>query len=599
MIAACLTLGVVHLYVWHKQRSEYGSLLFFALAVAAASVGAFELSMMRADTPQAYATALRWAHVPLAVGILALVGFVRFYLGAGRDWLAYVVSGLRLVALALNFATGVNLNFEGITRLDHVRLWGGPVLSLPVGSLNPWWAVGQIDTLLLVAFIVDASIALWRRGGTDSRRRALALGGGLTLCVVFILSVSVLVFSRHLRTPTVVTPAFFIVVLAMGYELGHDVLRAAQLAGDLRESQRRLDLAAQAAGLALWSWNVASNDFWMNSSGRVLFDLSQAERVDLGVFLARVHPNDRDLVRRTMEETVHKGGYFETEFRMSTRDSQVRWIATRGQVEVRRSGALLRGVTFDISERVRAEHETAEQRKELTHLARVASLGEMAGSLAHEINQPLMAILSNARAAQRFMALENADLVEVRAILADIVADDQRAGEVINRLRALLRKGEVQRGPFDLNDIAADVLRLTRNELLNRGVAVSVELAPNLPSTLGDRIQVQQVLLNLVMNACDAMEGVSGSRQLVVRTRIADGAAVEVSISDSGRGIPPADLERIFEPFVTTKERGLGLGLSVCRTIVAAHGGRLWAESVDGRGATLRVKLPTPGAGHE
>jgi two-component system, LuxR family, sensor kinase FixL len=216
----------------------------------------------------------------------------------------------------------------------------------------------------------------------------------------------------------------------------------------------------------------------------------------------------------------------------------------------------------------------------------------MAGSLAHEINQPLMAILGNARAAQRFMACENPDLIELRAIVSDIVEDDKRAGEIIHRLRTLLRKGEVQRGPLDVNNVVTDVLRLTRNELMNRGVVASTELAPNPPSLLGDRIQLQQVLLNLVMNSCDAMDGNGGSHQLIVRTQVADGAGVEVSVSDSGRGIPAADLERIFEPFVTSKEHGMGLGLSVCRTIVAAHGGRLWAESVDGRGATLRFALP-------
>jgi C4-dicarboxylate-specific signal transduction histidine kinase len=270
---------------------------------------------------------------------------------------------------------------------------------------------------------------------------------------------------------------------------------------------------------------------------------------------------------------------------------------TRGEVERGAAGsALLRGVSVDISERRRVEREVAQQRDELTHLSRVAALGEMAGSLAHEINQPLMAILSNARAAQRFMARENPDLAEVRAAVADIVDDDKRAGEVIHRLRDLLRKGEVKRGPLDLNNLVTEVLRLTRNELMTRGVLATAELAPSLPSLLGDRIQLQQVLLNLVMNACDAMDGVSGSHQLAVRTRAADGGGgVEVSVSDSGRGIPAADLERIFEPFVTSKEHGLGLGLSVCRTIVAAHGGRLWAESVDGRGATLRFAVPLAG----
>jgi two-component system, LuxR family, sensor kinase FixL len=382
----------------------------------------------------------------------------------------------------------------------------------------------------------------------------------------------------------------------MGYELGVETLRAGQLSRDLRDSERRSELAAQAARLAMWSWDPATDEFWMNAIGRALFEIPPDERFGLAAFLARMDPTDRDRVREAICETLRAGKGFELEFRVPGPDGTTRWVRTRGEAERGQSGqVLLRAVSRDITERRRVEREVAQQRNELTHLSRVAALGEMAGSLAHEINQPLMAILGNARAAQRFMASENPDLIELRAIVSDIVEDDKRAGEIIRRLRTLLRKGEVQRGPLDVNNVVTDVLRLTRNELMNRGVVASTELAPNLPSLLGDRIQLQQVLLNLVMNSCDAMDGNGRSHQLIVRTQVADGAGVEVSVSDSGRGIPAADLERIFEPFVTSKEHGMGLGLSVCRTIVAAHGGRLWAESVDGRGATLRFALPLSG----
>jgi two-component system, LuxR family, sensor kinase FixL len=596
LASASATLGVLHLFIWRSRKSEYGQLLFFVLTSSIAGCAVFELMMMRSATADTYATALRWAHVPLSVGILAMVGFVRLYFQSGRTWLAAAVCAVRLLALALNFTTGVNLNFANLTALDQVTLPGGAGFSVPVGTLNPWWTVAEIDNLLIVAFLWDASVTLWRRGDPVARRRALLVGGGLLLCVVCVIGLALGTFFGGLRLPTVVTPAFLAVAVAMGYELGADTLRAAQLSRDLRDSERRSELIAQAARLALWSWDTEKDEFWANAIGRTLFDILQEERRGLAALLDRILPEDRERVRNVIWETVRDGGSFELEFRVSARQGTARWIATHGEVEWRQSGkALLRAVSSDISERRRVEQEVMQQRNELTHLARVTALGEMAGSLAHEINQPLMAILSNARAAQRFMASETPDLTELRAIVADIVEDDKRAGEVIYRLRTLLRKGEVQRVPLDLNDIVADVLRLTRNELMNRGIVASAEFAPNLPSLLGDRIQLQQVLLNLVMNACDAMDGVCGSHQLVVRTRIADGGGVELSVSDSGRGIAAADLERIFEPFVTSKEHGMGLGLSVCRTIVGAHGGRLWAESLDGRGATLRFALPVPG----
>ena len=594
MASACLTLGLVHLYVWHKQRSQYSSLLFFVLAVSVAACAAFELSLMRAQTPEAYATALRWGHVPLSLVILSIVGFVYFYFNAGRVWLAIAVCVFRLLALVANFTTGVNINFKNISALNHAVMWGGSVVSVAVGVLNPWWILAQIGNVLLVTFIVDASITLWRRGDALSRHRAMVVGGSLTLCCAFAIVLSSLSFTARVRAPTDVTPAFFIVVLAMGYELSQDVVRAAQLSRDLRESERRTELAAQGARLAFWSWDAESRDFWTNALGRSLFGFAAAERIVLDAVLARVHPDDRLTLRRAIEETARGGGTFEQEFRILTPGSAIRWLAARGQVDGRSAGTptLLRGVAFDISARVHMEQQLGEHRRELAHISRVSTLSALAASLAHELNQPLMSILANAEAAQSFLERTNAGSREMSEMLADIVEADKGAGEVIHRLRELLRKGQVQFGPLNVNNVIEDVLRLTRSELSHRGVVASAELTPALPPVQGDRIQIQQVLLNLVMNACEAMDGPRKVRKVHLCTRADHEKEVEISITDSGSGVPTADLERIFEPFMTTKEHGMGLGLSVCRTIVAAHGGRLWAENNADAGATFRLTLP-------
>jgi C4-dicarboxylate-specific signal transduction histidine kinase len=250
----------------------------------------------------------------------------------------------------------------------------------------------------------------------------------------------------------------------------------------------------------------------------------------------------------------------------------------------------------DVSERRRYERETVKQRDELAHLSRVAMLGELSGSLAHELNQPLAAILSNAQAAQRFLARNPPALDAVSDILSDIVRNDRRAGSVIQRLRSLLRKEEAERRPLAFNDVVVESLQLMRSDLLNRQVSVRTELAPELPSVSGDRVQLQQVLLNYVINGCDAMDGQPADRQLLVRTRAAGDGAIQVAVSDRGTGIPQADIERIFDPFMTTKTRGMGLGLAICRTIVAAHGGRAWATNNADRGATLHFELPTAGS---
>lgn len=257
------------------------------------------------------------------------------------------------------------------------------------------------------------------------------------------------------------------------------------------------------------------------------------------------------------------------------------------------TGVLVLASVTDITERRRAELESLNQRNELAHLSRVAMLGELSGSMAHELNQPLASILSNAQAAQRFLAKEDIDLNEVREILADIVEQDQRAGEVIRRLRLLLKKGEVQIQALKLNELVSEVLKLLRNDLVNHDVKVTMNLAEDLPSVDGDRVQLQQVLLNLVMNACDAMATVPASaRNLQVITELSPDGDVHLRIVDAGCGIPGGSLQRIFDPFFTTKETGMGLGLAVCRTIITAHRGNLWATNNPEGGATLHCILP-------
>jgi PAS domain S-box-containing protein len=251
-------------------------------------------------------------------------------------------------------------------------------------------------------------------------------------------------------------------------------------------------------------------------------------------------------------------------------------------------------IVRDITDRKRAEVDAAIQRRELAHLSRVATLGELSGAIAHELSQPLAAVLSNAQAARRLLAHDPADVAEVRAALDDIIANDRRAGAVIERLRVLLRKGESAFEPLDLNDVTQEALDLTHSDFLARRISVTTRLTPSIPMVSGDRVQLQQVLLNLVLNACESMSTTEvDGRHLTVTTAVDDGF-VQMSIVDRGVGIPEEHLDKVFEPFVTFREHGLGLGLAISRSIVIAHGGRLVAENNADRGATFRCFLPAP-----
>jgi signal transduction histidine kinase len=250
-----------------------------------------------------------------------------------------------------------------------------------------------------------------------------------------------------------------------------------------------------------------------------------------------------------------------------------------------------------LEERIRASRDSLAQREQLTHLSRVKMLGDMSGGLAHELNQPLTAILSNAQAAQHLLANKTANDAELGDILGDIIAADRRAGEVIRRLRALFRRGETRFERLDPNDLLREVLSIARGDLVTRGVEIVLELQERLPAVQGDPVQLQQVMLNLLMNASEAMAQ-SASRDRILRVRTSSaGGEVHMSFIDRGTGFKPDLGEQLFEAFYTTKPQGLGLGLSISRSIVAAHGGRLWGVTIGGQGATFHLVLPALDAG--
>jgi C4-dicarboxylate-specific signal transduction histidine kinase len=251
------------------------------------------------------------------------------------------------------------------------------------------------------------------------------------------------------------------------------------------------------------------------------------------------------------------------------------------------------GSDVDITDQKRAEATLRRNLEEIAHLNRAAAMGELTASLAHELNQPLAAILSNAQAASRFLGGESPDLAQVRECLTDIIADDKRAGAVIQRLRALLKKGEFQASVVDLNEVVGDVIRLVGHDALLRNAFIRFEPLPGLHPVLGDRIQLNQVVLNLIINGLEAAsEPAPRDRWLLVRTAESNSGTVELTVEDSGKGIAESDLSRVFEPFFTTKKKGLGMGLSISRSIVQAHGGRIWAENSAEGGAIFRCMLP-------
>ena len=250
----------------------------------------------------------------------------------------------------------------------------------------------------------------------------------------------------------------------------------------------------------------------------------------------------------------------------------------------------------DITEQVRTEEEVRRNRDELAHVLRVATMGELATSVAHELNQPLSAIAANSQAARRFLAADRPNTQEAIDALTDITSDAKRAGNVIRRMRDLLIKRQLQREPVDVNEAVSNVAGLLHSDAVSRQVTVTLDLADELPTTSGDRTQLEQVILNLMVNAFEAMTSSEiDRRELVVRTFIGDAGSAEITVSDTGPGFHPGRPDNVFEPFVTTKANGLGMGLPISRSIIDAHGGRLEAVHNPDGGATLHITLPAGG----
>lgn len=846
-----LSMGLVSLNIWAKRVRLWSHLAFFFISLSIALILIAELLLLQAKEPATYGQILRWSHIPIFIFIASSVIFLRIYLKAGRLWLACAAIGTRLIALIVNFGVEPNINYSAINRLRTMEVWGGEVVAVAEGVAGRWQSLASFSSIVLLLFVLEVTVTCWRRGGYIERRRALTIGGSFIVVVFAVATNAALVHWGVISQPFYLFGTFILVVLAIGNELSNDVLRTARLAGELqqsqfelRDSERRLDLASAAAAVGAWEWDFNRDTIWASDQARFMYGLGRKGPINFQRFLAALHAEDRDSVRASVMQSIEDGQRFQHKHRVQLPDQRVSWVTTIGRVEAgadggrrvlrgisvdisahklaserfrevveaaptgivilggdrkivlvnsqiekdfgykrkeligksiellipqclqsinesdppgmsdrmgvpqevlgrhksgwdvpaeiglnsiqgahgaemlvtisniterkRRDDTLqqersflrqiiditpgllfakdrtgrftlvneavariygttidnligktdadfnsnreeveafrrtdrevmdtlqkklimeepitdalgqihwlqtvklpvvnregyadqLLGVSTDISERKKADLDLAQQRNELAHLSRVMMLSELSGSLAHELNQPLAAILTNAQAALRFLGSENPNLDEIRDILRDIVSDDRRAGEVIQGLRLLLKKGEVQRDALDPNALVESVLKLLRSDMLNAGVAYSTECAQDLPRISGIGVQLQQVLLNLMVNSCDAMTAIPRpERKLVVSTELSAEEYVTFCVRDRGHGISTKLPDQVFEPFFTTKTQGLGLGLAVCRKLIEAHDGRIWASNNKECGASFYFTVPVNAGG--
>jgi two-component system, LuxR family, sensor kinase FixL len=366
----------------------------------------------------------------------------------------------------------------------------------------------------------------------------------------------------------------------------------------LQESQKRYALATAAGSVGVWDWNLETNAMYVDPALKRALGFADHEiENQFDAWCRHVHPADAD--RLLLDAQAHVAGgtlFFEIERRMVHRDGSVRWFLTRGSAVRQPDGRVVRitGTDTDITERKDAEARLEDARREFTRMARVTTLAQFAASIAHEVSQPMSAILMNSKACLRWLAGSGAPTADLRAALLDIVAAANRAQEVMTRDRELFRHHAADTQALDIKGVVTEVAALARTRLAQSHIELIMTLDDTLPLVVGDRVELQQVFLNLLVNSIEAMEAVdSRSRSVTIETRLSGEHLVEITVRDTGPGLRDVDVDRLFTPFYTTKAAGTGVGLSISRSIIEAHGGQLWVEPTgNGPGATFRFTVP-------
>jgi PAS domain S-box-containing protein len=389
---------------------------------------------------------------------------------------------------------------------------------------------------------------------------------------------------------------------ALNRELTGEVLQRQRAEEALQRSEAYLAEAQRISHTGSFGWDVSSGQIlWSEETFRI-FEYDPANKPTVEVILLRTHPEDRVFVQETLDQIARDRKAFDFEHRLLLPDGSVKYVQVVGHASINDESGNFEfvGAVTDITERRRADEERERLRQvqaDLAHVTRMTTMGELTASLAHEIKQPISAAVTDAKTCLRWLVRDVPDVPEAREAASRLVKDVTRAADIIGRVSLLFKKGALQRELVDVNELIREMIILLRSEANRYSISIRTELAEDLPKVMADRVQLQQVFMNLMLNAIDAMKEPTGEVELTIKSEAGDGQLL-ISVSDTGVGLPPEQADLIFKAFFTTKDNGTGMGLPISRSIIESHGGRLWAAGTSGRGATFQFTLPATLAAH-
>jgi len=385
------------------------------------------------------------------------------------------------------------------------------------------------------------------------------------------------------------------------HHLKHEIARHNQVEAELRLSEAYLAEAQRLSHTGSWAWSPPPGDirYWSEECFRVQGFDPKGGQPSFEVFLQSVHPDDQARIVEVIERAVSGEVEFEFDYRIIHPGGEIRYARSVGHPILGPTGALVEyvGTIIDVTDRRKAEEERERLREaqaDLAHVSRMTTMGELTASLAHEVNQPITAAVNGASTCVRWLTREDPDVGEAREAALGIIRNAKRAAEIINRIRSISKKGESKRQLIEIDEVIREIVALLSNEARRYSVSILTDIEANLPKVMADSVQVQQVIMNLIMNSIDAMKDVDRTRELSIRSRLAEDRQLTISVSDTGVGLPSEQAAQIFDAFFTTKSHGLGMGLRISRSIVESHGGRLWAADNSPHGASLSFTLPIP-----